>query len=161
MASLDIEEPREEEAADSLVKLQRKLINLITQLDKEARKVSKIIADNPNSKRDIKESSLATRSLLSQMTTTTTMNMLKTRRLDKTDDTASVGIVQMEDTSCQVEEAAMKQTQEMATQTDDTSWHKNTKVTKERIRAVDTLEDFQRVKNLTWSVQLMLRTFVN
>ena len=120
MPSIDTEEPKEDKT-DSLAILQRKLISLITQLDKEARKVAKIIADNPNTKREIKESSLTTRSLLSQMTTTTMMSMLISRCLSKTDDAASVAIIQMEDISCQVEVAAIKHMQEAATQTEDIS----------------------------------------
>ena len=81
------------------------------------------------------------------MMTTTMMNMLKTRRLDKTDDTASVGIVQMEDTSCLTGEAATKQTGNGNTNRVYIVALKHECY--ERTNQGGTLEDFQRVKNLT------------
>ena len=63
--------------------LQAKLLQLMKQLDKEVRRLTKTVADNPNTKRVIKETSLVIRSLMSQATTTEMWTMMKTRDLQR------------------------------------------------------------------------------
>ena len=139
-----------EVTTDSLSKLQKKMITLIQQLDKESRKVAKLVSENPNTKREIKESSLAIRSLLSQMTTETMMTMLRTNKVDKTDGAATATLVQLEDKDCQAGGTVMKTTRDVATQTAVHAIVKDPVVTVDQIREVDSLEDFQIIKNFTW-----------
>ena len=149
LVSMELEE-EDERTTDSLSKLQKKLVNLIQQLDKESRKVAKLVSENPNTKREIKESSLAIRSLLSQMTTETMMTMIKTRRIEKIDGATTAALVEIENKDCQAGGTVMKTTREMATQTVVHSIVKEPKITVKQIREVDSLEDFQLVKNYTW-----------
>ena len=62
---------------------QDKFLQLMKQLDKGVRKLTKIVADNPNTKKVIKETSLVIRSLMSPGTTTEMWTMMKTRDLQR------------------------------------------------------------------------------
>ena len=53
MFSLELEE---ETGTEATIKQQKNLIGLIKQMDKDTRKVANVIAENPNTKRELKES---------------------------------------------------------------------------------------------------------
>lgn len=117
---------------------------------KKTRKVAKVVVENPNTKREVKESSQTIRSLMSQMTMSSMLQMLDTCRLPSAEGTTPAVIQETDDRSCQVG-AAAPETREIATHTEAFTFDKEMKiVTRKQIEAVDTLEDFQHDKNLNW-----------
>ena len=78
-------------------RLQTKLRKLIQEMDREARNLCKLVTENPNTKREIKECSSAIRSMMSQMTTTDMLQLVDTGPLHKNDEE----IIQIEERGSQ------------------------------------------------------------
>ena len=160
------EEEQEEMDADS--KLQTKLLQLIKQLDKEARKLDKTMADNPNTKREIKEISLAIRSLTSQATTKHIWSMVSTRHQRRSKGPELVAMTETEDAGCQVDttetmfaehlQRMWDASEDVGVQTEEfefwTPEGKVRKIEQEQIREIKTYEDFARIRNFDWTEKL-------
>ena len=116
-------------------------------MEKEARKLAKSVSEHPNTKKEIKETSAAMRSIMSQMTTKKMWSMM--RNLGPQRHTTAV-----EDASCQVTdtgEAGKPETKETASQTEPTTKHENdNKVTKGQISAVTNYEEYLKLKTHEW-----------
>ena len=127
------------------VDIQQKLIQLIKAMDKEVKKIGKIVTENPNTKRELKDSSAYMRSVMAKIMTNEAYNLMREQKNTKK-TTASVN-----DAECQTDEAAGK-TREMATQTIETITEEDghRRVKSEEIRKVSNYEEFTRIRNYDW-----------
>ena len=119
-----LEEEQTEETGNSNAKKQGQMVRLIKEMDKMVRRVARIVTENPNTKREIKECSLTMTSLAAQMTT---KEMIKT--VEGRKQTASEG-------------------KNTATQTEGK--HEKKRIEKEQIAKANTYDDFVSAKELEW-----------
>ena len=140
-------EDREEEKRENW-QMQDKLIRLVRGMDKEVRKIAKIVSDNPNTKRELKDSSAMMRSMMSQMTTNEMYNMMRGRAA------AVERMAQVEDAECQTD-VSWGAKRDMATQTLE---NRTGKVKKAQIAEVDNYDDYARVRNLEWPEEVYVAT---
>ena len=132
--------------------LQAKFLRLMKQLDKEVRKLTETVADNPNTKRVIKETSLVIRSLMSQATTTEIWTMMKTRDLQRGKEPEMEAMTGMKEVGCQVDMTIRIENKEIGIQTEEamTMEGKVRGINEAQISETKTYEDFTRIRNLDW-----------
>ena len=100
---MDKPNDEKQEELDVASKLQGKLLQLMKQLDKEARKLAKIVAENLNTRKKIKEIFTVIRSLTSQATTKEMWSMMRTRHLQRSKESDLEAMTEMEYAGCQVD----------------------------------------------------------
>lgn len=123
-------------------KLQATLHQLIQDKDREVRRLSTIVSENQNTRCDIKDSTLTIRSLICPMTTRDMLSLIECRPPYKGQAVAEIALA-----SSQTENSEEICKREIGVQTGITSADKNESVRMKQVKAVDTLEDFQRIKN--------------
>ena len=140
------------EETDAEDRLQEKLIQLVKKADKEARKLAKLVGDNINTKKEIKEIAHSIRILMSQINTTEMMNIMKTRRTNKGPKPEPMTVKGEVECQTNTEGKAVKpDIKEMACQTDPIMKEiRDTCVTREQIRAATKYEEFLELKKYTW-----------
>ena len=148
-----MEEEDSTEKGSPTDKLKHKLRNLIRGIDKEARKLAKLVTDNPNTKREIKEVSAAMRSMTSQMTTDEMIAVMSGHSF-----TLQMGS-EVNDAETQTVVTAARMT-ERATQTKQSRMAEpaDGKVRREYIAKVKDYEDFARIKGLAWAEEVFSST---
>ena len=135
----------EEEEQEAVAKLQVKQVKLLKQMEKEARKLEKVVSENPNTKKEVKEIAAAMRSIVAQMTTTEMWSMVRTTRPPK-HDTAPAGAVI----------AKKPDTKEIATQTETppTKTEKPKQLQKSQLSAAKDYAGYQDLKKYEWPEDL-------
>ena len=146
-ASAVIEEQDDENK--TTVSLSKKLIHLMNKVEEEARKLSKLVGQNPNTKREIKEVSAAIRSIASQITTN---EMVRLVRGSGGAPSVEEAVQVTQESACQTELAGAVGTKDTGTQTEESRVLEPTdgKVEKLCIRKAREYADYMRLKNLSW-----------
>ena len=126
------------------------MAKMIQTMEKGVRRLTKIVSENQNTRKDIKETSATMRSLMSQLTTDEMYNLMRTGH-----QTITQPMVQETDVSCQTDvtkeadhvgevEKSSIQTRDVSTQTGVYT------VNEYQVKTVSKYEDFTKINGGEW-----------
>ena len=165
LTSIDVDDGDETDVGDEVqeavgARLQRRLRTLIQDMNREVRRLVKTVDECPNTKRDIKETVAAVRSLMSQLTTNEMNELYGTRPLHNRKGLAST---EVRGTQTDISGDEVKPTtKEMETQTEvvreSIEVQIKETIKEEQISDAHTYADYKRVKEYIWPEEIYKRT---